>query len=71
VRKITKVPGILCKLDIEKAYDHLNWDFMWYTLDRMGFKNRWINWLKYCERTVKFSVLLNDTPLVSFPQKED
>lgn len=29
VRKITKVTGILCRLEIEKADDHLNWDFMW------------------------------------------
>ncbi|XP_050290109.1 uncharacterized protein LOC126728303 [Quercus robur] len=24
------VPGVLCKLDVEKAYDHINWDFLIY-----------------------------------------
>ncbi|WMV49661.1 hypothetical protein MTR67_043046 [Solanum verrucosum] len=32
VRDLNKVPGVLCKLDIEKAYDHLNWNFLWNTL---------------------------------------
>ena len=26
------VPGVMCKLDIVKAYDHLNWDFLMNTL---------------------------------------
>jgi hypothetical protein len=30
-------PRLLCKLDIEKAYDHVNWDFLLYMLRRCWF----------------------------------
>jgi hypothetical protein len=31
------VPGVLCKLDIEKAYNHVNWEFLLYLLRKCGF----------------------------------
>ena len=31
------VPGVLCKLDVEKAYDHVFCNFLMYMLQRCGF----------------------------------
>ncbi|WMV57474.1 hypothetical protein MTR67_050859 [Solanum verrucosum] len=69
MRYRSKVPGILCKLDIEKAYDHLNWEHMWTTLRMMGFGNTWIKWMRFCMTTVKFSVLINGSPTGFFPSE--
>ena len=29
--------GILCKLDIEKVYDHVDWSFLLIVMQKMGF----------------------------------
>lgn len=31
--------GIVCKVDMKKAYDHVNWGFLVWVLERMGFRS--------------------------------
>ncbi|RVW19142.1 Transposon TX1 uncharacterized 149 kDa protein [Vitis vinifera] len=54
--------GVKCKLDIEKAYDHLKWDFLLQVLRKMGFGEKWVGWVKWCISIASFSVLVNGTP---------
>ena len=40
--------GFVCKLDIEKAYDHLNWEFVLEVMSRMSFAQRGLTWIAWC-----------------------
>ena len=51
--------GVVCKLDIEKAYDHVNWEYVLEVMRRMGFGQRWISWIFWCMSTVSYSILIN------------
>jgi len=55
-------PGVMCKMDLEKAYDHVNCDFLLYLLRRCGFGDKLRSWIAHCISSVQFSVLVNGSP---------
>ena len=46
-----KLVGVLCKLDKEKAYDHVNWSFLLKILRDMCCWEQMNNWIKTCIST--------------------
>ena len=45
-----KLKEVICKLDIEKVYDHVNWNFVLVLLEKMGFGSKWIGWIQCYQR---------------------
>lgn len=54
------------KVDFEKAYDSVEWDFLFYMLRRMNFGSKWIMWIKNCLQSASVSVLVNGSPTGEF-----
>ncbi|XP_058756815.1 uncharacterized protein LOC131630038 [Vicia villosa] len=54
-----KAGDIALKLDISKAYDRIDWDYLKDVLSTMGFCQKWIGWIILCVETVDYSVGVN------------
>lgn len=48
------------KIRYGKAYDRVEWDFLWTTLQAFGFNDTWIKWIKACVTTVSYSPAINN-----------
>jgi hypothetical protein len=47
------------KLDMEKAFDFMEWKFLLKILDLLGFHPTWVQWIRQCITTSSFSILLD------------
>ncbi|MCI07590.1 LINE-1 reverse transcriptase like, partial [Trifolium medium] len=54
------------KVDFERAYDTVNWNFLEYMLVRMGFAEGWRRWIRACVFQSSMSVLVNGSPTADF-----
>jgi len=53
---------LILKVDFEKAYDSMDWNFLEYMLKRVGFVGKWIAWMKACVFGGSMSILVNGCP---------
>ncbi|RVW92839.1 LINE-1 retrotransposable element ORF2 protein [Vitis vinifera] len=51
--------GVVFKIDFEKAYDHVSWDFLDHVMEKKGFNPRWRKWIRGCLSSVSFAILVN------------
>lgn len=58
----SKVDRMLAKLDIRKAYDEVNQEFLFEVLKKFGFSLEWVKWVETCIKTPQFSFFVNDNP---------
>lgn len=54
------------KLDMSKAYDMIEWQFLRKAMLKLGFATRWVQLIVRCVETVSYEILLNGAPQEPF-----
>ncbi|XP_058775212.1 uncharacterized protein LOC131649467 [Vicia villosa] len=57
---------LLLKVDFEKAYDSIYWNYLRWIMGRTGFGKRWMKWMKSCIFSSHMSVLVNGSSTKEF-----
>ncbi|CAA7031764.1 unnamed protein product [Microthlaspi erraticum] len=58
------------QIDITKAYDNVNWDFMVNILEALHLPQKFISWIRSCITSPHYSVALNGELVGFFPGKK-
>jgi hypothetical protein len=61
IEQNTNVDKNFCayKLDLSKACDRVDWDFLKKMMQRLGFSHRWVDWIMACATSVRYQVKFN------------
>ncbi|KAJ0554035.1 putative RNA-directed DNA polymerase [Helianthus annuus] len=61
-----KKKAFFLKIDFDKAYDNVNWNFIIDILAQMGFPSRWCRWIRGIISSARASVLVNGATTFEF-----
>nr|GEW55739.1 RNA-directed DNA polymerase, eukaryota [Tanacetum cinerariifolium] len=64
--KSKKKQALFFKVDFEKAYDTVRWDFLDDVLNKFGFGTKWRRWIQCCLRSSRGSIIVNGSPTEEF-----
>ncbi|XP_026459220.1 uncharacterized protein LOC113359863 [Papaver somniferum] len=66
----SKIPGILCKLDIKKNFDNINWHCLDSLSEGSGFGGKWRKWIYWCLSSSQSSILINGSATSKFKHQK-
>ena len=58
-RKTMRIGYLEAKLDMSKAYDQIEWNYMEGVMKTLGFSTKWISMIMNCVKIVTYSVVVN------------
>lgn len=66
-KKMKKKGCYYLRLILKKAYDSVDWKYLYDVMGKMSFPNFWRKWVKDCVSTTTLPVLVNGSPTKEFP----
>ncbi|GJV67006.1 RNA-directed DNA polymerase, eukaryota [Tanacetum coccineum] len=58
--------ALIFKIDFEKAFDSVRWDYLDMVLHNFGFGSKWRSWIQGCLKSAMGSILVNGSPTSEF-----
>ena len=52
-------PRSMLKIDLQKAYDSVEWTFLEQVMGGLGFREMFIQWVMKCVKTVNYTIVVN------------
>ena len=52
-----KIPGLLMQINFQGAFDSVSWDFLFTVLQRFGFDDNFIKWIKLVNEIKAFDTM--------------
>ncbi|XP_019223812.1 PREDICTED: uncharacterized protein LOC109205556 [Nicotiana attenuata] len=62
-------PRCMIKIDMQKAYDSIEWEFLEQVLTGLCFPEIFIGWIMECLKTISYSISINGSPTKPFDTK--
>ncbi|KAJ9539315.1 hypothetical protein OSB04_032048 [Centaurea solstitialis] len=67
--KFAKRKDFVFKVDFDKAFDSVSWEYLDEVMEQMRFGQKWRRWIKECLSSASVSVLINGSPSSEFHMK--
>ena len=56
-QKKKQIPGLLMLIDFEKAFDSVSWNFLYKVLEKFGFDEKFISWIKMFNKKINAHII--------------